>query len=578
MGKGKNYFGKNLLLSTINILIIGVVLIAASAYFQKSILLDTLKSQTHSITSVWASTLSYKDVESALENKDWESPGQKRLTATFDRFSQYNPNVAQAYIFGVELQDGNKTSLIALPTNLVTAFKDAKLNIGDMYEQPSEVVAAIESMLESKKETFTTIYNDDFGTWISVLYPILNSNGAVVAYFAVDVNAKMIPDGQSSFLKASISLLLICLLVSGGMQYLVARKTLLPLNELVWGIEQVSQGKFNFSLAEEGSLGELNKQFNSMLSNVRSVLSSIKQTATNVLDASNELYRITEDNRQSIASITFEVKDMSNHVGVQESSTEECNRSIEDISRSLQAIAENASEVAATSQEMRDKSESGNMAVQTISNQMIRINETSLSTSETMKLLESKSKEIGDILNIIKDITEQTNLLALNASIEAARAGDHGRGFSVVAEEVRKLADQSRNSTDKISNLIADIQSETNKAVEYASKGTEEAKKGLNIAKQTGEAFIEILNATKMVVGQVEDISSSTEQMSAGTQQVSSMMGDLTEIARKTAGSTRKINDTVVTQESSLQHISTFASKLSNVADQLNSMVGKFET
>lgn len=578
VSKSKNYFSKNLFFSILTTLIIGVVLIVASVYFQQSILLDTLKVQTHSMTSVWANKLSVKDVESALENKDWESPGQKRLTTIFDSFSENNLNVAQAYIFGAELQDGNKTSLIAFPTHLVTAFKEANLNIGDMYEQPSEVAVAIESMLESKKETFTEVYNDDFGTWMSVLYPILNSNGEVVAYFAVDVNAEVIPNGQSSFLKASISLLLISLLVSVGMQYFVARKTLLPLNELILGIEQVSHGKFNFSLSEKGSFGELNKQFNAMISNMRTVLSSIKQTATNVLDASNELYQITEDNSQSIASINFEVKDMSSRVDVQESSTEECNRSIEDISRSLQEIAENASEVAATSQDMKHKSEDGNMAVQTISNQMLRINETSLFTSETMKLLEFKAKEIGDILNIIKGITEQTNLLALNASIEAARAGEHGKGFSVVAEEVRKLADQSKNSTDEISNLIADIQSETNKAVEYASKGTEEAKKGLNIANQTGEVFIEILNSINMVVDQVEGISSSTQQMSAGTEQVSSMMDDLTDIARKTAGSTTKINDTAVMQESSLQEISTFASNLSNVADELNSMVSKFET
>lgn len=578
VSKSKNYFSKNLFFSILTTLIIGVVLIAASAYFQQSILLDTLKVQTHSMTSVWANKLSVKDVESALENKDWESPGQKRLTTIFDSFSENNLNVAQAYIFGAELQDGNKTSLIAFPTHLVTAFKEANLNIGDMYEQPSEVAVAIESMLKSKKETFTKVYNDDFGTWMSVLYPILNSNGEVVAYFAVDVNAEVIPNGLSSFLKASISLLLISLLVSVGMQYFVARKTLLPLNELIWGIEQVAHGKFNFSLSEKGSFGELNKQFNAMISNMRTVLSSIKQTATNVLDASNELYQITEDNSQSIASINFEVKDMSNHVDVQKSSTEECNRSIEDISRSLQEIAENASEVAATSQDMKHKSEDGNIAVQTISNQMLRINETSLFTSETMKLLEFKAKEIGDILNIVKGITEQTNLLALNASIEAARAGEHGKGFSVVAEEVRKLADQSGNSTDKISNLIADIQSETNKAVEYANKGTEEAKKGLNIANQTGEVFIEILNSINMVVDQVEGISSSTQQMSAGTEEVSSMMDDLTDIAKKTAGSTTNIKNTAVTQESSLQEISTFASNLSNVADELNSMVSKFET
>ncbi|CAN7422514.1 methyl-accepting chemotaxis protein [Paenibacillus sp. LjRoot56] len=575
--KTKNYFGKNLLFSMLNLLVIGVVLISISAYFQNQILTDTLRTQTHNMTSVWAQGITYKDVQGALSDKSYEASEQQRLTKQFDSYTAFNANVAQAYIFGVELADGNKTSLISFPSHVVKAFKEAGLNIGDMYEQPKGIVKGLKSMLKTKTETFTSYYKDDYGTWVSVLYPIVDDNGNVVAYFGVDVDAKVIPDAQKSFLLSSIILLLIALVICNGAQYWVARRTLMPINQLMRGIEQASNGKFNFTLEENGGFGELNQKFNMMLSNIREILSSIKQTASSVSDASNELFNITEDNRQSIELITTEIRDMNTHVDQQKNSTEECGRSVEEIAASLQVIAQNATEVANASHAMKNLSEEGNMAAQTISDQMGRINTNSISTADTIKLLESKSEEIGSILNLIKDLTAQTNLLALNASIEAARAGEHGRGFAVVAAEVRKLADQSKNSTSQIETLVADIQSETHNTATFVTQGTNETKKGLEIAKSTGESFTNILDASQVVSNQVIDISSATQEMSASTEQVTAMMGELGGISRKTAQSTNKIMESVLTQESSLQSISTFASKLSTVAVELSDMVGKFD-
>ncbi|RTE10113.1 methyl-accepting chemotaxis protein [Paenibacillus whitsoniae] len=575
--KTKNYFGKNLLFSMLNLLVIGVVLISVSAYFQSNLLTKTLREQTHNMTSVWAQGITYKDVQGALSDKKYDASEQQRLTKLFDSYTAFNANVAQAYIFGVELQDGNKTSLIAFPSHVVKAFQEAGLKIGDMYEQPKEIANGLRSMLKTKTETFTSFYSDDYGTWVSVLYPIMDDSGNVAAYFAVDVNAKMIPEAQKSFLLSSIILLLIALVICGGAQYFVAQRTLMPINQLMRGIEQASNGKFNFTLEEKGGFGELNQTFNAMLANMRDILTSIKTTATHVAETSNQLSGITEDNRRSLELITTEIRDMNTHVDQQKTSTEECGRSVVEIAASLQAIAQNASQVAHASQDMKNLSEEGNAAAQSISDQMGLINTNSISTASAIKLLESKSGEIGDILSLIKDITAQTNLLALNASIEAARAGEHGRGFAIVADEVRKLAEQSKNSTSQIETLVADIQAETYSAVTYVTKGTDETEKGLDIAKSTGESFNNIWEASQVVSHQVLDISSATQEMSASTEQVTAMMGELESISRKTANSTSKIMDSVLTQESSLQSISTYAGKLSTVAEQLGHMVGKFE-
>ncbi|GGA37772.1 methyl-accepting chemotaxis protein [Paenibacillus physcomitrellae] len=574
----KNYFNKNLWFSMLNILIIGILLIGVSEYLQKDILLKTLKSQTETVTTKWAKDFDHKDVEAALADTSWDTQAQKDLTTQFNRISEYNPNVAQGYLFGTELKDGNQTSLIAFPDNVLDAFKQEGMKVGDFYEQPGPVADGIRKMLKTKEKTFTDVYSDGFGTWMTILYPIADDSGKIDAYFGVDVDASMIPDGRKTFLEETVILLLIALIICGSLQYYVARKTLLPLNELVGGIQKVSRGKLNFSLNEKGAFGELNKQFNSMVNHVRSVIQGIQETAVSSSEVSKQLFTITEQNKQGVDVITAEVAVMNESAGTQVVSTANAGASMQQISASLQTIASNASHVSSASQEMQSKSEEGNMAMQSIATQISQISETSSITFDTMKILESKSEEIGLILNLIKNITEQTNLLALNASIEAARAGENGRGFSVVAGEVRKLAEQSKEATDRVGALVEEIQQETGKAVTFVSRSTEEIKTGLALAAETELKFEEIMHATQQVADQVIDISSSTEQISAGTQEVTAMVAELSEISTRTSSNAQSIMNTVSDQEKSFEELHDYATKLSEVAEQLNQMVGKFET
>ncbi|WP_138494148.1 methyl-accepting chemotaxis protein [Paenibacillus pinistramenti] len=578
MRGSKNYFSKNLWFSMLNILIIGILLIGVSEYLQTNILLDTLKKQTETVTSQWAKDFDQTDVDAALAEKSWDSQAQKDLTAQFNKLSEFNPNVAQGYLFGTELKNGNETSLIAFPNNVLDAFKQEGMKVGDFYEQPGGVAEGIAEMLKTGKKTFTDVYSDGFGTWMTILYPIKDSSGKIDAYFGVDVDASMIPEGRKTFLEETIVLLLIALIICGGLQYFVARKTLLPLNELVKGIQKVSQGKLNFSLSEKGAFGELNKQFNDMINHVSSVIQSIQETAVSSSEVSKYLFSITEKNKQGVEAITSELSTMNDNAATQVVSTANAGASMQQISTSLQTIAHNANHVSSASQEMKSKSEEGNMAMQNISAQISQISETSAAAFETMKILEVKSEEIGSILSLINSITEQTNLLALNASIEAARAGENGRGFSVVAGEVRKLAEQSKLATDRVGALVQEIQFETSKAVNFVSQSKNEIKQGLALADETGVKFGEILNATQLVADQVIDISSSTEQISAGTQEVTAMVTQLSDISERTSDNAQKILTTVSEQEKSQEEIHNYANQLAQVAEQLNATVSKFET
>ncbi|QAY65098.1 methyl-accepting chemotaxis protein [Paenibacillus protaetiae] len=576
--KSKNYFSTNLIFSISNLALIGIVLIAVSVYFQTNILTKSLQDQTLDITEKWSQKFTYKEIQAVDADKRWDSPEQLALAEEFDHLSEYNPTVAQGYIFGVELTDGNKTSLIATPTVIKDALVDAGLKVRDLYEQPDVVVTGIKEMLKTDKTTVVPVYKDGLGTWMSVFYPIHDDNGKIVAYFGVDIDASMISDGKHSFLLRSILLLVIALIVCGGAQYLFARRTLLPLKDLVDGILQVAEGKLNFSLQEKGAFAPINTQFNVMVSRIKAIVLDLKKIASKSAEASDRMFEITVASKESVDNVLVDLNDMKKNISMQEMSASNCETAMGQISETLQVIAADISSVSSASQEMSIKSEQGNMEVASLNSQMNQISDVTKETYSSIHVLNDKAAEIGNLLNIIEEISNQTNLLSLNAAIEAARAGEHGKGFSVVAEEVRKLSDQTKISTGEITHLIREIQSEVARSVAFMSQTLLEVDKGIAITEITSSKFEDILSSTKVVADQVVDISASTEQISAGTQESSSMMSQLSDISAKTSSNARNVLDNIAQQERSITEITEHAQSVANISKELKEMVDNFQT
>jgi len=170
---------------------------------------------------------------------------------------------------------------------------------------------------------------------------------------------------------------------------------------------------------------------------------------------------------------------------------------------------------------------------------MQRIRASVQATAKKIKSLGDRSLEISEIINVINDITEQTNLLALNAAIEAARAGEAGRGFAVVADEVRKLAEHSRSATKDIAALIKAIQAETNEAVVVMEEGTKEVESGATLADQAGRALDAISNVVRQSAELVQEISLASKQQVRGTEGVAHAMQIISSITRQTSQGTR---------------------------------------
>ncbi|RCX14917.1 methyl-accepting chemotaxis protein [Fontibacillus phaseoli] len=561
---------KNMILTSASILMTGVILIASSYYFQGGVLRNQLESDSQKVMEAWSTKVTPAEASEAMKNTDRNSPVQQKLTKIFDDLSATHPDVAQGYIFGSKVTD-NSTQMIAFPTAILDMFEGEGLHLGDMLGQPSFHVKGVQEMLKTKQITFTKPYKDDYGTWLTVLYPFQNENGEVLAYMGMDFDASVILSGQQDLLKYTSLALIIILLVILTFQYITLRRTFAPVKDLMNALEKLSQGDFSMQLkTNQSELGKVNEKFNSTVTNIKELVTTIKNVSSQSAEQARVLFTASEENHQTSTNITNHIEEISDKVSQQSKSIAESVTSLEEINSGVSTIAGSTSSLSEASLQMKEQSELGGDNIGKVMKQMDSIHQSVQNSVSSIEQLQKRSGEIEEIVQVITQISAQTHLLSLNASIEAARAGEEGRGFAVVANQVKKLAEESGKSAEKIADLVHYIQKETLTAVNAITDGQRNVEAGIDIVKETGELFYNILHATEEITSQIQEVSASTEEMAAETEQITTTIRQIAVLAERNADISGSIKSSALEQRSS-------AGKIVNSAESLNEISGKLE-
>ena len=345
----------------------------------------------------------------------------------------------------------------------------------------------------------------------------------------------------------------LAILIAIACTVLISRSIVSPLQTMITVMRDIAEGEGdltkNIYLDSKDELGELSKWFDMFMDNIQEDITNIGKSTHHIASASIQLHATAEQ----IATGAEEVASQADKVASAGAG----------MSVSSGHIAQNCSKAAEGSRHASEAAVSGAQIVDetiAIMNSIaIRVKE----TAGTVASLGNRSQQIGEIVGTIQDIADQTNLLALNAAIEAARAGEQGRGFAVVADEVRKLAERTRRATTEISTMITTIQSETTGAVAAMEIGVNEVAKGSEKATESGHALGRILEQINLVTVQINQVAKAADEQTAATLEISGNMHQITDVVGRTSRGA--------------QETTKAADKLSDLARELDQIVGKFK-
>ena len=345
------------------------------------------------------------------------------------------------------------------------------------------------------------------------------------------------------------------------------------------GARHIAAGDLRSKIILDGDdeFAHIAHQFNTMVESMQKMIRKIKATATDVAGSSEELTANANQSAQVTQNVAQSITEVAEAAEKQMSIVTKSSETIDDFQRGLEEVITNQRHAREQTQATAQKATEGNAFVQSTVEQMNSIAQTVQQTGEIVGKLGERSKEIGNIVEIISNISGQTNLLALNAAIEAARAGEHGRGFAVVAEEVRKLAEESQNASQKISELIQSIQEETNQAVASMEEGRREAEKGKENVTATGESFSEILSMIGDVKKASLAVSERVLQLRENMGSIVDGMGEVDTSAKGIGSESQNVSAATEEQAAGMEEIASSSRSLANMANDLQTETDKFK-
>lgn len=414
----------------------------------------------------------------------------------------------------------------------------------------------------------------------TIYEPIKDKQGNIIGMMFIGVPSSLINMLVERLTTQIIIFILIELLIAAVLIWVIVSRSLRRLHNIVKAADQVAQGNMSIeslNSIEKDEFGQLSRSFNTMSLNLRNLVQRVYDSSEQVAESSRDMLKITEQSSEASTQIALSIEKVATGSESQVSTIAETANAIEQLSARTQQVAASSNDIALLTARTAQTTDKGQEAINKVIMQMDSINQKTGQVQQSVQKLAESSDQISEIINVITGITEQTNLLALNAAIEAARAGEQGRGFAVVADEVRKLAEQSKEAAQQIALLIQANGENIHEAVMAMDSEIKDVQAGIGIVDTAGKSFLEITELVLQVSNQLQEISATTQEMASGTEQLVSSIQDIDRISQVTAQQTQTVSAAIEEQTASLEQINISSNGLVAMVNDLQKNLSTFK-
>ncbi|MBP3722283.1 MAG: cache domain-containing protein [Selenomonadaceae bacterium] len=515
------------------------------------------------------------DIRQTFEILDLTYPGDWRVDGGVIYKGDMKLNDADAVVDKIGSLTGNNVTIFCGDMRVATTFQSGgKRSVGTKASE-----AVIDIVLKDGKSYVGEA--EVLGNKYFCGYePIKDSSGKVVGMLFMGVPKGEVEELQTSFLSSTIISTIILVIVFGVIVMIALKSALKPLVDVEETLKSMASGDFSTPPLEVNGTDEIATMADSanhLQKSISGILHDIIDSAQQLAAASEQLTASSQSTSESINQVATNISNIEGQTESQSTTLDSINQTSSDLKNDMTELHQSSANMQKAAEQSREGAKEGHAAVANSMAAMEKMAAQMTASSKVVETLGDRSKEIGNIVEAISGIAEQTNLLALNAAIEAARAGEAGRGFAVVADEVRKLAEQSGTAAQNISSIITGIQDDTTRAMQAMNKGNEEVQAGTKIVEKTGEVFSKMEQHIDTLYEQIQQ---SLKRMATAEKETSKITDSIQEVSgfsREMSGNAQSVSAATEEQTAMVNDITDASESLANLAQKLQNEVMQFK-